>query len=201
MDLPNVRRKPTYETLLHALQALQIKPASWDDSSLTEVSDSSHDASVNIFLMSVITSKFDWLADVNSDDGSSLTVDEQKENLIQEASKRMAERCGRSGKFALPSTPLEAYKWTLAAGEMTRTWAIPASAVRPEVSFLLREPPLTGDKLGLKTWGTSYIISKKLEYIGTEYLGSLINKKSEQPQVLELGAGTGLVSRLSFTQL
>ncbi len=198
MDLPKIRRKPTYETIFQALKTLHLKPASWDDCSLAEVSNAAHDATVNAFLMSVISCDFDWLAELRSDNGSSLTVDEQKENLVQEASKRMAERCGRSGTFIPPPAALEAHKHTLAAGEMTRTWVIPESATRPEISFLLREPPLTGDNLGLKTWGTSYVISKKLEYIGSEYLGHLINKNLERPRILELGAGTGLVSCFSL---
>ncbi|KAG4429811.1 hypothetical protein IFR05_014701, partial [Cadophora sp. M221] len=63
------------------------------------------------------------------------------------------------------------------------------------IKFNIREPPLTGDQIGLKTWGTSYVLAKKLEYIGSEYLGPIINKKlpSSHPKVLELGAGTGLV--------
>lgn len=78
---------------------------------------------------------------------------------------------------------------------MTRTWVIPMSLGIPETKIELREPPLTGDWLGLKTWGTSYVISKKLEHIGTEYLAHLHGKSSPGAhQVLELGAGTGLVS-------
>ncbi|KAI6713534.1 hypothetical protein JHW43_003889 [Diplocarpon mali] len=178
MDLPNLRTKPTYDTLLDTLKSLQIKPASWDGASLAEVSRSENDASVNTFLMSVIACDFGWLTDFEIGDANSLAADDQKENLIQEASKRVAERCGRS-----------------AAGEMTRTWLIPKSLAIREISFRLREPPLTGDMLGLKTWGTSYVIAKKLEHIGSEFLGGVINRFQGSPQVLELGAGTGLVSR------
>lgn len=81
----------------------------------------------------------------------------------------------------------------LAAGEMTRTWVIPESHNVPEIHFDLREPALTGDMLGLKTWGTSYVISKKLEFIGNQYLDDLINHSTGGFRVLELGAGTGLV--------
>jgi hypothetical protein len=89
--------------------------------------------------------------------------------------------------------------------EMTRTWVIPTSSNLPEIAFDIREPPLTGDNLGLKTWGTSYVIAKNLENFGVQHLEHLFtspsvstsgtSKRSLLPgiKVLELGAGTGLV--------
>lgn len=75
-------------------------------------------------------------------------------------------------------------------GELNRTWTIAASKHLPELSFEIREPPLTGDNLGFKTWGTAYTLSKKLEYIKSEFLQESLH---EDAKVLELGAGTGLV--------
>ena len=90
-----------------------------------------------------------------------------------------------------------------AMGEMTRTWVIPASSSIPELEFEIREPPLTGDNLGLKTWGTAYAMSKSLENLKTRYLNSLFSCQmksvdsnagdASNVSVLELGAGTGLV--------
>ena len=89
--------------------------------------------------------------------------------------------------------------------EMTRTWVISASSNLPEIKFDIREPPLTGDNLGLKTWGTSYVITKKLENFGIQYLDhfftkSIVSRSGASKRsllsgakVLELGAGTGLV--------
>src|SRR6266849_2107310 len=89
--------------------------------------------------------------------------------------------------------------------EMTRTWIIPASSNLPEIKFDIREPPLTGDNLGLKTWGTSFVIAKKLENFGISYLDHLFTKPGisisgaskrllfPNTKVLVLGAGTGLV--------
>jgi predicted nicotinamide N-methyase len=89
--------------------------------------------------------------------------------------------------------------------EMTRNWVIPASYNLPEIKFDIREPPLTGNNLGLKTWGTSYVIAKKLENFSIQYLDHLFtesgvsksgaSKRSllASAKVLELGAGTGLV--------
>jgi len=179
MELPSLRRNPSYGTILQALESLQLKPSSWDEPSLPEVTTTGSDGSANLFLISVIMSEFEWLQELKDDSGIVFSVDEQKEKLIKEASSRMSERCGRS-----------------AAGEINRTWIIPKSRSLPEIRFDIREPPLTGDQIGLKTWGTSYVLAKKLEYIGSEYLSTIINSQapSNHPRVLELGAGTGLVS-------
>ena len=78
---------------------------------------------------------------------------------------------------------------------MTRTWVIPPSLTCPEICLNIREPPLTGDNLGLKTWGTAYFIAKKLEWFGSTCLNHLIHPGNNNPKlaVLELGSGTGLV--------
>jgi hypothetical protein len=80
--------------------------------------------------------------------------------------------------------------------EMTRTWTILASESHPELSFRIREPPLTGDNLGLKTWGTAFTIAKKLESFTDLLFPSLVPRckpDGSSPKVLELGSGTGLV--------
>ncbi len=97
MDLPNIRRKPTYEKLLHTLWDLQKKPTSWDVPSPVE--ESADDATILKFLMSVIASELDWFTDLVVVDGPVLSATEQKENLLHEASRRVAERCGRSGVY------------------------------------------------------------------------------------------------------
>jgi hypothetical protein len=88
---------------------------------------------------------------------------------------------------------------------MTRTWEVSSSAKLPDLGFEIREPPLTGDNLGLKTWGTAFAIVKKLEDFKYRYFSHLLdseNNKSKvadtpstksRVKVLELGSGTGLV--------
>lgn len=84
------------------------------------------------------------------------------------ASLRLAENCGRS-----------------AQPEFVREIEIAALDNR----ILLREPSLTADNLGLKTWGSSYILARRLaENQHKEYL---------RGSVLELGAGTGLVGMVA----
>lgn len=87
-----------------------------------------------------------------------------KESIWSAASTRLSERSGRS---ALP--------------DLTRTFTIDAN-----VSFLIHEPSLTGDHLGLKTWTSSLLLSQRLPDL-RKYIAD------DCSRVLELGSGTGLV--------
>jgi hypothetical protein len=58
--------------------------------------------------------------------------------------------------------------------EMTRIWVVDASQGHPELKFHIREPPLTGDNIGLKTWGTAFSIAKKIEEIGSQHFSHLL---------------------------
>ncbi|KAG0682808.1 hypothetical protein C6P41_003491 [Kluyveromyces marxianus] len=86
--------------------------------------------------------------------------DEVVSQILQHASLRISERCGRT---AQPS--------------MTRVFLIDGL----DTEIKLHEPALTSDNLGLKTWGSSLVLSKKIINIPTA------------KRVLELGSGTGLV--------
>jgi hypothetical protein len=77
--------------------------------------------------------------------------------------------------------------------EMTRTWLVPTPINTSPLAFSIREPPLTGDNLGLKTWGTAFTIAKKLDDLRTKYFSHLFYRQASSMQVLELGSGTGLV--------
>ena len=68
---------------------------------------------------------------------------------------------------------------------MTRSFTI-NNGNGGELIIQLREPTLTEDHLGLKTWTSSLLLSRRLHEI-RELIPPGINK------VLELGAGTGLV--------
>jgi hypothetical protein len=110
-------------------------------------------------------------------------------------------------KYLSPTSYLgsELIQGVAAMPEMIRTWDIASSDTLPELHFEIREPPLTGDNLGLKTWGTAFAIVKKLEELGEKYFDHLLNFKSNKlnnmartselssVRVLELGSGTGLV--------
>jgi hypothetical protein len=99
MDLPNLRKKPTYAVLVSALQALEVQPKSWSKTSDDEKSSVNDETVVQRFLMSVIASDLEWLLESTDIGEEVLTALEQKEILFDLASRRVAERCGRSGKL------------------------------------------------------------------------------------------------------
>lgn len=81
-----------------------------------------------------------------------------------------------------------------AMGEITRRWPFDGNGYSA-FDLVVREPPLTGDNLGLKTWGSSYVLAQMLYTIGQSSLSHLLSQQDGQPkpQVLELGSGTGLL--------
>lgn len=79
-------------------------------------------------------------------------------------------------------------------GEITRRWPLEGEGYA-SFDLLIREPPLTGDNLGFKTWGSSYVLAQMLHTIGGTLLPHLLECKDGRPRptVLELGSGTGLL--------
>lgn len=79
-------------------------------------------------------------------------------------------------------------------GEITRRWPFEAEDYLP-FDLVVREPPLTGDNLGFKTWGSSYVLAQMLHTMRETCLSHLLGQKDGQPKpsVLELGSGTGLL--------
>ncbi|KAL2165303.1 hypothetical protein VTH06DRAFT_600 [Thermothelomyces fergusii] len=172
-DLPRLWQKPTYEVLLGTLQKLRVEPRVWDlqDSRADILKEQAAAAAydrreVVAFLSSIIKSGLPWL---DSDD--------EREVIWEEASKRMAERCGRT-----------------AMGEITRRWPFEDHG-HGAFSLVIREPPLTGDSLGLKTWGSSYALARLLHQFADGPLAHLFapGALSGPHEVLELGSGTGLL--------
>lgn len=107
----------------------------------------------------------EWLTRIVSNDLKWLNT-EDKDLIQKEASLRISENCGRT-----------------AQPELIRKIKLKNMHHIPVDYITLKEPSLTNDNLGLKTWGSSLILSQKL-----------INDKSllKEP-ILELGSGTGLV--------
>lgn len=68
--------------------------------------------------------------------------------------------------------------------EMIRTWVIPTSGSSTDLTIELCEPPLTGDSLGLKTWGTSFVMAKKLEELGNLYFGNILSRNGLTQQAI-----------------
>lgn len=78
-----------------------------------------------------------------------------------------------------------------------RTFSISVSlrSTVPKASITLREPSLTGDNLGHKTWAASYMLAKRLAILRESLPIFSDPRRTQSPsvRVLELGAGTGLV--------
>jgi hypothetical protein len=82
----------------------------------------------------------------------------------------------------------------VAMGEITRRWPFENDGYG-EFSLAIREPPLTGDSLGHKTWGSSYALAGLLHEFAAGPLAHLFppGAMSTPEEVLELGSGTGLL--------
>lgn len=91
-ELPHLWQKPTFEVLLNSLKTLRVKPRIWNlhvsrADILKEQAATVHDRrEVISFLSAIVKSSLAWL---DSDD--------EREMIWEEASKRMSERCGRTG--------------------------------------------------------------------------------------------------------
>jgi len=193
LDLPQLHRKPSASLLLATLSQLAVKPSSWGAaSSGSESSSLINEAGIPAYLTRIIMSRLAWLSS-----------EDKQEEIWEAASKRLAERSGRT---AMPS--------------VLRTFTIPTlSVARETIDIEIYEPSLTGDNLGHKTWVASYLLAKRLPKLlsfhfscgWTRYRPPTAQMDDDRerrardpprvsstpsdthPRVLELGAGTGLV--------
>ncbi|KAI6086692.1 putative methyltransferase-domain-containing protein [Hypoxylon rubiginosum] len=171
-DFPQVWQKPSAEELLASLKRLQVELPIWNPGTPRRVIEESYQNAaqsrreVAAYLYSIIKSNLGWIQN-----------DDEKEALWEEASRRLSERCGRA-----------------AMGEITRRWPFESQA-SASFELIIREPPITGDCLGLKTWGSSYLLAQSLDNISRGSLSHLVTlgQPNQSFDVLELGAGTGLL--------
>lgn len=103
------------------------------------------------------------------------------------------------------SQPLcDSHSHVIAMPALSRLFSIPRSSGE-EFSLTLHEPSLTSDNLGMKTWLSSYLLSRRLHSL-FESVPELVRhdsgnlSPSTRIRALELGSGTGLVG-LSFAAL
>lgn len=171
LDFPQPYQKPSYQALLSCLQSLRVEPPIWNPKQsradlLREQEDTARDRKeIASYLSSIVSSPLDWFAN-----------DDEREEIWTEASKRMSERCGRT-----------------AMGEITRRWPFTTPDTDLPFELTIREPPLTGDSLGHKTWGSSYVLAQLLPRFAETALAHLLGPGRERMPVLELGSGTGLL--------
>lgn len=115
----------------------------------------------NAYITRIISSNLSWLSE------------SEKGIIYKEASLRISENCGRT-----------------AQPEIVRKIVIPNlnNFFKSSDHIKLKEPSLTSDNLGLKTWGSSLILSNRLINKNNNYLVD---------PIIELGSGTGLVGMVS----
>lgn len=175
LDYPQIWQRPSYADLAEVLKSLELTPPIWNHkrrrSDILEEQESlasQRKGDVTRYLSSIIGSSLEWIKD-----------DDEKEAIWTQASKRITERCGRT-----------------AMGEVIRRWPFDGDTVASDdFELIIREPALTGDSLGFKTWGSSYVLSQHLPHLAKTSLSRLLGQTPEQasPSVLELGSGTGLL--------
>ncbi|PHH67011.1 hypothetical protein CDD81_4406 [Ophiocordyceps australis] len=169
LDWPQIWQKPSYQQLVKTLNGLELNPPVWrhgrrrSDVLVPETAQPDKEE-VTRYLSAIIKSPLAWIDD-----------SEQQEHIWEVASRRIAERCGRT-----------------AMGDVVRRWPL---GREQEIQLVIREPALTGDLLGFKTWASSYVLAQHLPRLASASLFRLFDESFGRPAptVLELGSGTGLL--------
>lgn len=177
-DLPQLWQRPKYDDIMSALTSLELCPPIWSHRQrkakavqTQESLASQRKGEAMRYLSTIVSSPLDWIED-----------EDVREKIWDAASARMAERCGRA-----------------AMGDITRSWPFDGDddslSSYEEFELLIKEPGMTEAALGLKTWGSSYVLAQHLSKLGATRLFKLFDESLGQPapSVLELGSGTGLL--------
>lgn len=175
-DFPQIYTKPSAQALLNTLTLLTSAPPSWECSDseqrLEKPAGRSKRRSRKVTKTAAVRVNPEGLARYLTQligcDFRWIDNDAVKEEIWEQASLRLSERSGRS---AMPA--------------ISRSFGIPTPSALFDI--VIHEPALTADNLGLKTWAASYLLAKRLHTLHLPQLGSATL------DILELGAGTGLV--------
>ncbi|KAH9833908.1 VPS28-domain-containing protein [Teratosphaeria destructans] len=192
LDLPQLYTHPSAKTLLATLQDLSSAPPSWDTTPRTGTPRSVSGASTPLrkrrmirsegvpsYLTKIISSSLAWIED-----------DAEKEQIWEVASVRLSERSGRTAMGAISRTFVIPMNHALAemTDESRSSEHETVVESNEDLQITLHEPALTADNLGLKTWASSYLLAKRMAL-----LKDTIPALPSDANILELGAGTGLV--------
>ncbi len=199
---PPMRQQPSFAEIMACLDELRASKSAagdgeegavWDCAvprdeieacqALSALEVQRYTSAIARYLSSIVMSDLAWLPD-----------EDDREALWTAASRRIAERCGRT-----------------AIGDITRRWPLPLEDGRTTataVDLIIKEPALVGDDcIGFKTWGTAYAMARLLPALAASPamrglqpmllhddldLGPSSAGGGGLP-VLELGAGTGLL--------
>lgn len=100
-DLPRLRQKPSYDKLYQVINSLSAQLPSWDGSSQSYVETSQDTEAISRYLTAIIGSDLEWLSNESTPESEAA---KQRDTLWELASKRLAERCGRTGKSEASSS-------------------------------------------------------------------------------------------------
>lgn len=168
LDLPQLYQKPSAESLLGTLKLLRTAPVNWEEEQPGQSKVTLNMEGIPRYLTSIIASPLSWI------DSPELT-----DQIREVASQCLSERSGRS-----------------ATGAIEREFTIPLAPTTygpsPDRHFTLKlyEPSLVSDNIGHKTWGSSYVLAKRLKSLPIPIIS---DADGDGPFILELGAGTGLL--------
>ena len=165
LDLPNLKLKPNADELVSVLQSLKKKQLRNFSSSSSD-EDEGMISGLFSWLTMIVGSSLDWVEDCSL-----------RDEIWSLASTRMAERCGRSAQ----PTQKRQVDIPMLSEALSKRFG---TTVLSEIVELV-EPSLTSDNLGLKTWGSSFILARRL-------VSEFCKNKMLMNDVLELGSGTGL---------
>lgn len=233
LDLPALHTKPSYETLAEALKLFSSRsgPTNFnpinnkqghisndDEEQDNSDNDDEDEDSFGKILATPGSGYFNWLTKLVGSPLDWIEDSFEQEKLWHSASLLMAEQCGRTATPKMTRRiHIDGMKEALI--ELGKLKVEPGFHSDPseeqipnkkdtsddQSDIFLVEPSLTADLLGLKTWGSSFILSSRLvrERKNRDLAGESSPKiLSFQNPVLELGTGTGLVgmtaSRLGY---
>ncbi|KAI5807595.1 putative methyltransferase-domain-containing protein [Peziza echinospora] len=198
LDLPHPSARPQASLLLEILSAVQVLPASWDPRGRKKKSIKPKSRYTQLTSNPLLSR---WLTGLVSN-GLSWVSDEDRERIWEEAGKRLAERCGRVAMpaitrgFIIPlvkNDPEEASSGDESMADSVRKFVDDDDDEEgvegvDYVTINLHEPSMTSGNLGLKTWGSSLLLARKLATLDLPQ-----STNPEGMKTLELGSGTGLV--------
>ena len=161
LDLPILYQHPDFQVLKTALDA--IPSASAENFDMADPLDKG----TRQWLSRISVSELDWLQE----------PEELKEELREQAARRLAQECG-----------------VAASGSRVRTVTVPFVG---EVK--LNEPGMTGDNLGVLTWGASLVLARIIAQQNSQDSKDFKDSKDLKTgsrfahcRAIELGAGTVL---------
>ena len=96
LELPNIYTRPSAAILLETLDALAIKPSTFDGSGheyVDKLNGIGFGDGIPRYLTTIVSNPLEWVGD-----------ESLREKIWEIASARLSERCGRTGMTYLPTT-------------------------------------------------------------------------------------------------